>query len=498
MSKNFSAKDGANTDIAGGVVNFDSSIVVAVDGSLTPIATDFTASDPTASTAGASTSPYSTPFLLRWIVKGLQAVFSKFSAGVALSDADANPTTTSVGAKGQLWDGSQWVRARQAVTGPITSLLGITPAIVLGRYNATVSPLTNGDYSAIQLSRNAELITANIDLSGALTSITAADTGSTVVTGQSNQSIITGTPTAGSVVAIACSGDSSFAARVSGTFVGTLQFERSTDGVSWTPISADVSGTNVNVSQITAIGSFHGNASSCTGIRVRCLSLTSGSPSVQLLTGAGVNTIRIGNPLRLIDPGSGVTATIKAASTPATATDTAIVVSQRDPIPLGSSVSTLIPRSGVTSVTTGTWSEIVPASTTRNRFYIHNPFYSGFSLLIGLGTPISVAACSTTSGSLTITTTGAFTGVTPGQLISGTSLNATIPTYVRTVTSGSITISQAATATGSGVTYTFADLIDTLAPGESLGFSAPNEYVPGNRFVVQSLGAQVCYIATES
>jgi len=175
-----------------------------------------------------------------------------------------------------------------------------------------------------------ELITSNIDLSGALTSITVADSGSTTVTGQSNQSIITGTPTSGSFVAIAPSGDSSFSARVSGTFVGSLQFERTVDNVSWTPISADVAGTNFNTAQITAIGSFHGNASSCAGVRLRCLTLISGSPIVQFTTGAGVNTTRVGNPLRLFDAVSGMLATIKAASTPATATDTAIVVDVRN------------------------------------------------------------------------------------------------------------------------------------------------------------------------
>lgn len=332
MSKNFSAKDSTGTDIAGGIVNFDSSIAPAVDGSLTPIATDFTASDPTANTAGASTSAYSTPYLLRWIVKGLQAVFSKFSAGVALSDTDANPTTTSVGAKGQLWDGSQWVRARQAVTGSITFLGGLVNTINLARYNATTPTLTDGDHRALQLSGRAELITSEIDLLGALTSITAVDVGTTTVTGQSGQSIVTGAPTAGSFVSIAPTGDSSFSARISGTFAGTLQFERTTDNVSWNPINADVAGTNTSVSQATAFGSFHGNASSCLGVRVRCLTLTSGSPSVQLLTGAGVNTIRVGNPLRLIDPGSSATMTIKAASVLPVATDSAIVVSNRDAI----------------------------------------------------------------------------------------------------------------------------------------------------------------------
>ena len=251
----------------------------------------------------------------------------------------ATPTVSL--AKLVVWDGSAFQLARQAVTGSITSpLLGITNVVPLGRYNASTLSLTDGDFRGIQLSKNAELITSQIDLPGVLTSITAADTGSTTVTGQNSQSIITGTPTAGSFVAVVPTGDSSFAVRVSGSFVGTLQFERTVDGLSWTPISADVSGTNFIVSQISNIGSFHGNSSSCTGVRVRCLTLTSGSPSLQFLTGAGVNTIRIGNPLRLFDPTSGMVATIKAASTPVVAADTAIVVDVRSyPGPVAQTVT---------------------------------------------------------------------------------------------------------------------------------------------------------------
>jgi len=188
-------------------------------------------------------------------------------------------------------------------------------------------------------SAKAELITSNIDISGVLTSITVADSGSTAIAGQNSQSIITGTPTVGSFVAISPYGDSSFSAKVGGTFVGTLQFERTVDNVSWYPISADVAGTNYNTNQITAIGSFHGNASVSIGVRLRCLTLTSGSPSVQFTIGSGVNTIRVGNPLRLFDAVSGMVATIKAASILPVATDTAIVVDVRNyPLPITQTV----------------------------------------------------------------------------------------------------------------------------------------------------------------
>ena len=250
----------------------------------------------------------------------------------------ATPTVSI--AKKTIWDGSAFQLSKQAVAGAITALTGIDSTLTVAQYLATIPTLTDTTWRSLLLSMRGELITSNIDLSGALTSITVADSGSTTVTGQSGQSIITGTPTTGSFVSIAPTGDSSFSARVSGTFVGTLQFERTVDNVSWNPIGADVAGTNFSVSQATSVGSFHGNASSCIGVRLRCLTLISGSPIVQFTTGAGVNTTRVGNPLRLFDAVSGMLATIKAASTPATATDTAIVVDVRNyPAPAIQTVS---------------------------------------------------------------------------------------------------------------------------------------------------------------
>ena len=256
---------------------------------------------------------------------------SIFSDGKDGSTAlKATPTVAL--AKKTIWDGTAFQLSKQAVSGAITALTGIDSTLTIAQYLATIPTLTDTNWRSLLLSMRGELVTSNIDITGALTSITVVDSGSTTVTGQSNQSIITGTPTSGSFVAIAPSGDSSFSARVSGTFVGSLQFERTVDNVSWTPISADVAGTNFNTAQITAIGSFHGNASSCIGVRVRCLTLASGSPIVQFTTGAGVNTIRVGNPLRLFDAVSGMVATIKAASTLPVAADTAIVTTNRDAI----------------------------------------------------------------------------------------------------------------------------------------------------------------------
>ena len=271
-----------------------------------------------------------------------------FSDGTDGSTALKATPTVSI-AKKTIWDGVAFQLSKQAVAGAITALTGIDSTLTVAQYLATIPTLTDTNWRSLLLSMRGELITSNIDLSGASTPITVADSGSTSVTGQSGQSIITGVSTAGSFVAISPSGDSSFSARVSGTFVGTLQFERTVDGVSWTPIAADVAGTNYNTAQISAVGSFHGNASSCTGVRVRCLTLVSGSPVVQFTTGAGTNTIRVGNPLRLFDAVSGAIATIKAASTLPVAADTAIVVSNREAI-----ITTCISSSSPVTSTSGT------------------------------------------------------------------------------------------------------------------------------------------------
>src|SRR6476469_6853868 len=154
---------------------------------------------------------------------------SDFATGTALSDTDANPTTTSVGAKGQIFDGTNWTRVRQAVSGSITSLIGIMPAQVIGQYLSTLPTLANNEWRSLLLTARGELITAVADYVSSPVTITAADSGSATTTGQNNQSIISGTATAGSTVAITVSGDSSFAVKVGGAWVGTLQFERTLD-----------------------------------------------------------------------------------------------------------------------------------------------------------------------------------------------------------------------------------------------------------------------------
>jgi hypothetical protein len=226
-------------------------------------------------------------------------------------------------------------RLKSEVLGNVAAGVADTgnPVKMGGRYNATPPTLNDGQRGDAQLSARSLLLFDTIDFSSTPVNITAADVGSTTVVGQNSQNIITGTPTANSTVAVAGSGNTSFSVLVTGTWVGTLQFERSLDnGTTWTSTGAFSAGTNFSVQTITSNGSFHGNASSATNIRMRATTWSSGTATIRILLGKGTGTITIGNPIRLYDQVNNAQATIKPAGTVATTADTAIVVAVRDAI----------------------------------------------------------------------------------------------------------------------------------------------------------------------
>lgn len=199
------------------------------------------------------------------------------------------------------------------------------------------SNVTDGTNVASVTAGN-ELVVAFKDLVPASANITAQDIASASAAGANGQSLITGTPTAGSTVTQTVTGDSSFAVLITGTWTGTLQFERSLDaGVTWTSIGAFAAGTPFIVTTTTANGAFHGNASSATTLRIRSIAAWTGTATVRILAGAGTGTITVGNPIRLFDAVSGVQGTIKAGSTLAAATDTALAVAVRDAVTVGTS-----------------------------------------------------------------------------------------------------------------------------------------------------------------
>jgi hypothetical protein len=120
-------------------------------------------------------------------------------------------------------------------------------------------------------------------------SITAADAASTAPASLiSGQNLITGTATSSSTVAATISGMASYSVQLTGTWIGTVQFEKSTDGgTTWASVGMTGVGTTTIVTSVTGTGAnsnaiLHGNAANLTNVRVRCTAYTSGTCTVKI------------------------------------------------------------------------------------------------------------------------------------------------------------------------------------------------------------------------
>lgn len=115
--------------------------------------------------------------------------------------------------------------------------------------------------------------------------ITIQDTGSTATTAQqSGQTLITGTPTAGSNDSAAITGSGGFSVTISGTWTGTLAFEESSDGgVTWAAADVFVQGVNVPVQSATKNCIVKGVASGSSQVRVRATAAVTGTATTAFL-----------------------------------------------------------------------------------------------------------------------------------------------------------------------------------------------------------------------
>jgi hypothetical protein len=363
--------DQYNSDIG------NSTTSTAVDGDLQTIDTIAEAYtvNPAANTAGAASAKYSSNFLFRWLVQLVQNLRVQGNIAAGVTDS-GNPLKAG------------------------------------GVCRTTLPTLADGQRGDLVLSSRSELYTSAIDFVSTPASITAADVASTTRTGQRGQVLVSGFPTAGSTVSIAVTGDGSFSFLVLNTFVASMTLERTLDnGTTWTAVAAFVAGTKFTDSIITGEGAFHGNCSSSTGLRLRCTSLTSGSPSIRLLAGAGTGSITVLNAIAITDRASGADLVIKPASTAALATDTAIVVTERP------RSGTPTDRAGSTSATVNVWSTLMAANTTREEWHIQNPPDSAVLIQLGFGATASEIAF------MTLAPGDAYGQSAPGQRIITAQLN---------------------------------------------------------------------------
>lgn len=193
-----------------------------------------------------------------------------------------------------------------------------------------------------------------VPVSGAITTTPAADTYNTTGTITTQDLVTTsttyfngqvwysGTPTAGSFAAIAINNLNSVDIEITGTWTGTLQSEVSFDGgTNWILHSIHQIGSAAFPSSYTnnIVGSL--NAAGKTNVRVRATAPITGTANIRFNESVNSTNIYVANPIKLVDASSNtstIQANILAASTAASASNTALVVALSPNSPLPNSV----------------------------------------------------------------------------------------------------------------------------------------------------------------
>ena len=156
---------------------------------------------------------------------------------------------------------------------------------------------------------------------------------------------------AAQVVTLALAGQSAAAAQITGTWVGTITFEASLDGTTWTAINATPASTSTPQTTTTVNGLYRLGPGGFQQFRANMSAFTSGSATVLLRAGAGTGAVIANQILPTRNTDGTSSQAIKAASTAAVAADQAAVVSLSPNSPVTQATLTKGTQ-GATGVTT--------------------------------------------------------------------------------------------------------------------------------------------------
>lgn len=168
-------------------------------------------------------------------------------------------------------------------------------------------------------------VTANFtDLRPIGGTITAQDVGSVRTATMSGGVQITGTATANSNFSLAINGYSHFNCQVTGTWTGSLEFEKSIDGgTTWTPFGAHIDGTTDTESVITANCNLRGSCGAATNLRLASTAAMTGTANVLFTFASADTVVTVTNQVGILTKGysNRLTVTRPANATPYTAND---------------------------------------------------------------------------------------------------------------------------------------------------------------------------------
>lgn len=239
------------------------------------------------------------------ILDGSGNQITSFGGGTQYADGAARGTAT--GTLGMVDDGTLIQSAagdangNQKIVGSIASGASDSgnPVKVGGIYNSSTPTFTNGQRGDLQLDASGNLkitgsFTAASDLAPATQNITVVDSGSSSAAGANNQTIIIGTPTAGSAASFALSTIETVRVEVTGIWTGTIATETSIDGgTTW--VNQGVHQGAYTVSTFTA-GFVGGcNVAGATNFRIRATAAITGTVVVKVTESVNTQSVYIAN-----------------------------------------------------------------------------------------------------------------------------------------------------------------------------------------------------------
>jgi hypothetical protein len=113
-------------------------------------------------------------------ITGTVTVDTELPAAAALSDAFANPTTSTVGAMGMIWNGATWDRVKEIVAALDSAGTGIAAVGIVGQLDdVSTSAVTENQYAAVRISARRALLVEGV-ASGTNLNVNLAASGATV------------------------------------------------------------------------------------------------------------------------------------------------------------------------------------------------------------------------------------------------------------------------------------------------------------------------------
>lgn len=176
-----------------------------------------------------------------------------------------------------------------------------TGTLSLGRYKSSAPTLTDGQMYALQVDASGNLRVAGTfsatpatDIAPATQNITVVDSGSSSAVGANNQTIIIGTPTAGSAASFSLATIETIRVEVTGIWTGTIATETSVDGgTTW--VSQGVHQGAYTTSSFTAGFVGGANVAGATNFRVRATAAITGTAVIKVTESVNTQSVYIAN-----------------------------------------------------------------------------------------------------------------------------------------------------------------------------------------------------------